>query len=280
GAVTIRSDWMIRITEVVDWALDEGMFVILNTHNDSAAEYPVDFIFPLKDTDVDQGLALFRAIWRQIAENFKFYPAELIFEGLNEPSETTNGVRDWDGCPEYYNNLNKYYQAFVDEVRATGENNAKRFLICNTYFGGGTAAQVNGLTLPADTAKDKLIVGFHSYNPSSLCLPDAQTTWDGDTEIFTGAMNLVYNKFGPKGVPAIISEFGIMNKDNMDTRTAWSEAFVREAKKRGMPCIWWDNGAAYGSPDEELLGFYDRDNDDFFFPELLDALKTGAGLTE
>lgn len=275
STVKIRDDWMARITQVVDWALDEGLYVIINTHHDSTSAQLVDFIFPLTNADVNQGLATFRAIWSQIARNFESYPAELIFEGLNEPSQNGN----WNGTQEYYNNLNKYYQAFVDEVRATGFNNAKRFLICNTYSGGGTNAQINGLTLPTDTVKNKLIVGFHSYNPSALCLTGTQTTWDGNVSIFKTSMDAVYNKFVSKGVPAIISEFGIMNKDNMDTRIAWTEAFVSAATQLKMPCIWWDDGVAYGDKDE-LLGFYDRDNNDFFFPELLDALKTGAGLTE
>jgi len=275
GAIKIRDDWMSRITQVVDWALDEGMYVIINTHHDSSSAHPESFIFPLTDTDVDQGLVRFRAIWSQIAENFKYYPAQLIFEGLNEPSQNGN----WNGTTEYYNNLNKYYQAFVDEVRATGVNNAKRFLICNTYSGGGTAAQINGLTLPKDSVKNKLIVGFHSYNPSALCLTGTQTTWDGNVSVFKTSMTLVYNKFVSKGVPAIISEFGIMNKDNIDTRIAWTSSFVSEATKLGMPCIWWDDGVAYGDKDE-LLGLYDRVNDTFFFPDLLDALKSAAGLTE
>jgi endoglucanase len=278
GTIKIRSDWMRRITEVVDWALDEGMFVLLNTHHDSSAHHGENFIFPLTDAQVDEGLARLRTIWRQIANNFKSYPAELIFQGLNEPSQTTDGSRDWTGKPEYYANLNKYYQAFVEEVRATGANNAKRFLVCNTYFGGGTAPQVNGLTLPTDTAKDKLIVGFHSYSPGNLCLVGSNTT-NWTVSDFKDGMDLIYDKFVSKGIPAMITEFGIMNKNNLDTRIAWAEAFTTEATKLKMPCIWWDDGEAYGDKPE-LLGFYDRYNDEFFFPELLEAVKRGAGLIE
>jgi len=255
------------------------MFVILNTHHDSSAHHFENFIFPLNDAGVDAGITRFRTVWNQIAENFKYYPAELIFQGMNEPSQTTNGNRDWNGNSEYYNNLNKYYAAFVEEVRATGVNNEKRFLICNTYFGGAAQAQVNGLTLPADTAKNKLIVGFHSYNPSSLCLAGSAVSWNGNVNTFADPMTLVYNKFVANGIPAIITEFGIMNKNNLPTRTAWAEAFAREAASRKMPVIWWDDGEAYGTK-EELLGFYDRYNDEFFFPELLDALKKGLGLNK
>jgi endoglucanase len=276
GTIKIRSDWMRRITEVVDWALDEGMFVLLNTHHDSTSQHTESFIFPLSNAEVNNGIARFRAIWSQIAANFKSYPPELIFQGLNEP---TNG--GWNGTTEYFNNLNKYYEAFVDEVRKTGGNNAKRFLVCNTYAGGGSSAHVNGLILPTtDTATDKLIVGFHSYQPSGLCLAGSTSTWNGSLSEAKSSMDLVYNKFVSKGVPAMITEFGIMNKNNMTVRKLWTETFVSEAKKLKMPCIWWDDGVVEIGVKPELLGFYDRFNDVYFWPELLEVFQREAGLIE
>jgi endoglucanase len=75
----------------------------------------------------------------------------------------------------------------------------------------------------------------------------------------------------------VIGEFGAMNKNNESTRAAWAEFYVNEARKRGMPCIWWDNGEITG--DGELFGLLNRSNNRFHYPQIVNALMRGAGVT-
>jgi endoglucanase len=266
---TILSDWMLRITVIADWAISNDMYVIINTHHDSGDN---GVIFRFLDTNVEASLVRFRQVWEQIAENFKWWDEKLIFEPLNEP-RTGN---DWTGNAENYNNINRHYQVFVDTVRASGENNEKRFLLFNTYAGSRSAAPMNGLVLPTDTATDKLIVSYHAYVPNGFCFDPAfgsTAAWsiDGrggrDATDITNPMDRFFEKFVEKGIPVIIGEFGAMNKNNAVVRGQWVEFYTKSAKERGMPVVWWDNATTTG--DGELFGLLNRRTNQFFYPEVL-----------
>ena len=115
----IREDWMARVIEVVDYAVANDMFIIINTHHD-------DSIFKLTDDDMEESKKALTIIWEQIAETFKDYNEKLFFEGLNEP-RTIGSPDEWrGGTPEERNNLNILNQVFVDTVRTSGGNNGCR----------------------------------------------------------------------------------------------------------------------------------------------------------
>ena len=86
---TIQDAWMSRVQEVVDYAYDEGLFVIIDVHHDdyiwitpNNAEYPEDS-------------EKLKAIWTQISERFKDYGDKLIFETMNEPRMTGHTYEWW-----------------------------------------------------------------------------------------------------------------------------------------------------------------------------------------
>lgn len=109
SSYNIREDWMIRVTEVVNWAVENDMYVIINTHHDES-------IFKFTNSGVERSLVAFRKIWMQIAAQFKNYNEKLIFEPLNEP-RTKGSDKEWQGgTSEEHKNLNKYYDAFIDVV--------------------------------------------------------------------------------------------------------------------------------------------------------------------
>jgi endoglucanase len=83
-----------------------------------------------------------------------------------------------------------------------------------------------------------------------------------------------FSKTLDKGIPVIIGEFGAMHKNNTDARAAWAKFYVNEAKKRGIPCFWWDNHGFEGNG--ELFGLLNRNNNTFPFPEVLSALMDGV----
>lgn len=56
-------------------------------------------------------------------------------------------------------------------------------------------------------------------------------------------------------------------------RAAWAEYYTKKAKEKGIPCIWWDNGAFAGSG--ELFGILDRRNLEWKYPEVVEALMKG-----
>ena len=277
----IRDDWMMRITQVVDWAINRGMYVIINTHHDSGYDHGP--IFSCQPSAVDQSLVRFKQIWKQIAENFKWYDEKLIFEPLNEPRSTSS----WTGTAEQWANLNKHYQVFVDTVRATGENNRSRFLLFNTYAASRSSGPMNALELPKDPAKGKHIAGYHAYVPDTFAFGGIPGTPRGDTVIWneaisgssvTAPMHDFYNKFVSQGIPVIIGETGATNKNNESERAAWAEFYVKSAKEMGMCVIVWDNNnftIPASGDNNELFGLLNRSTSKIAYPLYMEGLLKG-----
>nr|ADD82896.1 cellulase [uncultured bacterium] len=276
GNYAINSDFMNRVKEVVDYAVENNLYIILNTHHDEE-------IFKFMDKDMDESKKAFEAVWRQIAETFKDYDYKLVFEGLNEP-RTKGSDREWQGgTAEERKNLNEMHQIFVDTVRASGGNNGKRILMISTYAASVEPAAVNGLTLPVDTEENsgvnKFIVSVHSYSPYNFALNEgtgAVKAWSAsissDTRDITGWIDRVYTKFVSNGIPVIGGEFGALNRNNEDDRAAWAEFYVSEAGKRGIKCIWWDDGGNFR--------LFNRASRQFYFPKIHAALMRGAGVAK
>jgi endoglucanase len=273
----IRSDWMDRVTEVVNYAVNNDMYIVLNTHHDEG-------IFKFTNAAKTESLKAFRIIWEQIALNFKNYNEKLIFEGLNEP-RTKGSSAEWNGgTSEERSILNEYYEIFVDIVRKSGGNNDKRVLMVNTYAASANSTAVNGLNVPPDTAANKIIVSIHAYAPYNFALNQGSGSTDvwsisnsRDTSDIINALTPAYNKFVQNGIPVIMGEFGAVNRNNNDNaRAAWAEYYTSQASQRGIPCIIWDNGGFTGNG--ELFGFLNRSSNTFPFPGVLDALKRGAGV--
>jgi len=263
----IRADWMARVTEVVNYAVENDMYILLNTHHD-------EDVFKFTNAAKTASINAFKKIWGQIAGNFRNYNEKLIFEGLNEP-RTKGSAAEWNGgTAEERANLNEHYKVFVETVRACGGNNDKRFLILNTYGASGLAAAMNGLTLPADTAQNKIIASYHAYEPYDFALnkDSPVKTWSqsssSDTSPITERIDRAYTVFVSKGIPVIIGEFGALDKSNEPARAAWVEYYVNSAAQKGIKCFWWDDGGDFK--------LYNRRNNAFYFPQIKDAIIRGA----
>jgi len=279
--LNIREDWMARVKEVVGYAVANDMYIILNTHHD-------DVLFKLGDDELEESIKNLTRIWEQIATAFKEYDEKLAFEGLNEP-RTIGSPDEWrGGTEEERNNLNILNQVFVDTVRSTGGNNAKRVLLIPTYAASGNDIAQRGLVIPEDTAIDKLIVSIHYYEPWSFALRTGEgsvTTWDinnrDDTVVITRAIDLAYELFVSRGIPVIFGEMGAINRDNLEARVAWAEFYVSYAKSKDIPCFWWDNGSYWVLTRrewgwEQTFGLLDRVNIEIAHPDIVDALMRGS----
>jgi endoglucanase len=271
----IRTGWMDRVTEIVNYAADNDMYIVLNTHHDEG-------IFKFSNTQEAKSLEAFKIIWMQIAANFKNYDEKLIFEGLNEP-RTKDSAAEWSGgtLTEHII-LNKYYQLFVDTIRASGGNNGKRMLMVNTYAASAEQIAINALVVPKDTADKKIIVSIHAYAPYNFALNQgggAVKTWsknnDSDKSGVITPLDRAYNKFVSGGYPVIMGEFGAVDRDNKDARAEWAEYYVSYARSKGIPCFWWDNGL-YNRSNGEQFAILDRYDNTFPFPKIIAALMEGS----
>lgn len=262
----IHEIWMNRVQEVVDYAYNKGAYVILNMHHE-------DWHFPSEDNK-EAASATLEALWTQIAERFKDYDEHLIFEGLNEPRKKGT-VYEWNGGDmEGRAVVNHFMQVFVDAVRATGGNNIYRHLMVCGYAASSSTDALKSIELPKD---DKLIVSVHAYTPYNFALNTKGTDKFTDTYDIDKLMKDIQEIFLDKGVPVIIGEYGAMNKDNEAERVKWATYYLSEAKKIGVPCVWWDNNAYTG--DGENFGLFDRRNLTWPYPELLKAMQEATGAT-
>lgn len=253
----IDEKWMNRVEEIVNYGLDNDMFVIINSHHDN------DYYYPTKDHE-EKSVNYIEKIWTQIAERFKDYDQHLIFQSMNEPRLTGTQYEWWidynnQQCREAIEVINACNQKFLDVVRASGSRNSNRFLLCGVYCGSAYYSLEEPYKLPTDTVEGKLLISVHAYTPYNIAMNDDMNyrTFDQsckrDIDDF---MNKHYEKYGKNGVGVIIDEMGIINKSNPYDRQDWATYFVAKAKSFGMVCCWWDNG--HTDVGNESYGLFDR----------------------
>lgn len=261
---TINTPWLDRVQEVVDWAMERGMYVILNTHHDVYAQY----YYPTEEHYVTAEKYI-TTIWEQLAERFKDYDQHLIFESMNEPRPRGTSQEWWFNqndpfCVEVAECINKLNQAFVDTVRTAGGSNADRFLMVPAYCASPDAAcNTNYFHLPADTVENRLIVSAHAYTPYSFALEMPGTdsfdpvTNPGQYSEIVRFMNSLYKTYVANGVPVVLGEYGAMEKNgNLQDRTTYYAYYVAVASARNIPCVVWDNHVFSGNG--ERFGLLDR----------------------
>lgn len=250
----IQEPWLNRVQAVVDMALREGMYVILNAHHD--AWYTPD------PATLDSAVATLQAVWGQIADRFAAYGDHLLFESMNEPrligdpTEWTGGTLQAREC------VNRLNAAFVATVRAAGERNASRYLLLPAYAAGVQADSLAALSLPNDS---RLMVSAHLYAPYDFALNEAGTSqWssavDEDTREIRDAFDRLTRLFTSQGIPVVLTEFGAVDKHNEAARTAWASYVTDQAFAAHIPCVWWDT--SLWLPDDRA----------WRYPDLLTAL--------
>ncbi len=278
AAYTIDPAWMARVRQVVDYAVDSGLYVIINIHHDNEE----GFYFPDPRYRV-RSLAYVTRIWKQIALEFRNYDEKLVFELLNEP-RLTGYVNEWNwletdpALADAAGLIGEMEQAALDAIRATESNNASRFVMITPYVASPWAAFSGKFVIPEDSADDKLILSVHAYAPYPFAMEDPGVsvfTNAHKTEIdsFMGRLNAEFVTV--RDMPVIIGEYGATNKDNLSEREAWFSYYVGKAAEYGMCAILWDNGN-YQIPASgkfsELYGFYNRTSQSWYFPTILAAI--------
>ncbi|WP_427875516.1 cellulase family glycosylhydrolase [Flavobacterium sp. MMS24-S5] len=111
----IKVDWLNRVKEVVQYCVDNDMYVVVNIHWDGG--WLENNITEAKKVENN---AKQKAFWEQIATHLRGFDEHLLFASANEPA-----VEDAAQMAV----LNSYHQTFIDAVRSTGGKNATRVLV-------------------------------------------------------------------------------------------------------------------------------------------------------
>lgn len=277
----IDEDWLKRVKEVVDYAYNADLYVIINIHHDNI---PVDKFGYIPDYEnEEQALWYIEEIWSTVAPYFEEYDNHLIFEGLNEPRLTNDPSHEWNidvfnaHCKEAADVINKMNQIFVDTVRATGGNNGDRYLIVTGYCASPNGVDNALFKLPDDTVSGRLMVSLHAYVPYEFALSEDMTNRDFDpedkrlTESIAWVMRVAKLRLTTQGIPAVLDEFGCRDKNgNDEARIAYYKYYVNKCYENDMPCFVWDNGVTSGSG--EIFGIINRKDGSALNEAIVDAI--------
>ena len=283
---TISEAWINRVQEVVDYAIDDDMYVIINIHHDFSKEY----IYPSSEY-LEQSKSYVTDIWEQIAERFKDYDEHLIMESLNEPRLIGTDNEWWldikkEVCIDSVQCINELNQTFVEVVRASGGNNADRYLMVPGYAASLEGATNQYFALPEDIDgnQDKILVSVHAYTPYAFALQASGESGSVDsfsadridsTKDIDYLMDELYEKYIQNGTGVVIGEFGARDKNNnIQARTEFAAYYIKAARARGISCCWWDNNAFAG--DGENFGLFNRQEIAFSYPEILENLMANC----
>ena len=274
GDYTIDADYMDRVEEVVRYARKAGMYVIINDHWDGGWYG----MFGSESAET-RALAMeaYKGMWQQIAERFRDYSDYLIFESANEelggrfdensPLYCSDSVVTYLTDDERYALTNEINQTFVDVVRATGGNNATRFLLIAGYSTNIDQTCDDRFQMPKDTADSKLMVSVHYYDPWSYCGASSAasaTKWGkvSDYEYLDQQLAKM-TKFTEAGYGVVIGEYGALpGSDGLkDNTLAYHTAFLDACTKYNLTNCLWDCSGLYKRvsqtfADDDILAMY------------------------
>ncbi len=272
GDYTISPAYLDRVEEIVSWALDEGMFVILNDHWDGGWYGMFG-----SESPETRALAMeaYCGMWTQIAVRFEPYDHHLIFEGANEEIgarfDENSPLYCQDSTVSYLTESERYAlalrvnQAFVDTVRATGGSNADRFLLIPGYGTNIENTCKTAFVMPKDTVADRLLISVHCYTPWSYCNPDASaataTPWGTKSHFAELEQELkMMTKFTAQGIGVVIGEYGALPGSDGQMKTnavTYHRYFLDLCDYYDYCPVLWDTS-----------GFYVRRDLSFSDPEM------------
>lgn len=236
----IDKEWMDRVQQVVDYAYSQGMYVIINVHHDGGGDPKFGaWIIEESQKDYNTFLKKYKNIWKQIAERFKNYSDYLIFESMNEVGFDTLYNKN---KADAYNLINKINQDFVDIIRATGGNNAKRHLLIAGYYTDIERTCDSLYKMPDDKA-GRCILSVHYYTPWDFCTCDRKHTWGTNSEVrqMETLIGKMKKNFVDKGIPVIIGEYAASGSD-LSSCIFFIEKLNKLCSDYGIATFIWDNG--------------------------------------
>lgn len=252
------------LKKVIDYALDRGLYVVLNTHHERSfkANYS-------GSTAQDQKFA---NLWSDIATYFKDYPPQLIFEPMNEPQDAFGS---WGGSvgpddPLGFVRTRQIMQVSVDAIRSTGGGNAQRLIMIATNAHGNhmniDEVYPNRNALPGEGADPNLAIQVHTYDPWDFCGEDGQNSAFTGTGVLESSMRAVAAHGKMLGVPINYGEFGVGRRTRQSDRDtdvvrSFYRTIVAVARDEGMSATVWDDrgwfGLVSGSPQSGYTFLHD-----------------------
>ena len=285
----IKPEWLDRVKEVVQYCIDDSLYVILNIHWDGG----------WLDGNINAGAQASvnekqRAFWKQIALKLRDFDEHLMFASANEPpvDNTTQ-----------MNILLSYHQTFINTVRSTGGRNTYRVLVIQ-----GPSTDIDKTTtlmntLPTDPAANRMMVEVHYYGPWQFCGLTEDASWGnmfyywgkdyhsasdlsrncnwGEEDYVDAEFLKMKTKFVDKGIPVVLGEYGAIRRTSLtgdalaihlSSRAHWDKYITKQARTNGLLPFYWDEG----SLGNNGFGIINRQYNTIGDQPVLDSLLLGA----
>jgi len=321
--MTIDAQWMARVKEIISYCLNANLYVVINDHWDGGW---LEYDGFTDQVNVDEKKKQLAKLWTNIALELKEYDERVIFAGLNEPgvggkSPQAVGTKLDEKTQVFANRLLEYEQEFIDAVRATGGNNAHRVLVVQTPTTNIDIACSGtfDVTKLKDSAKDRLMVEVHFYDPYTFTMMGKDESWgkvnlywNGHAPSNTGdrtcntigynnqnvnadtyirnMMDKMKTNFVNQGYPVIIGEFGSNHRDvsnfsgrqdkHEESLQYWYNWVVSSALKAGLVPFVWDTNYQ-GFP---RMTVFNRANpavsDTYIYKGIMEGVENGKSAFE
>lgn len=173
----ITETWLDSVKTVVDYAIANQLYVVLNIHHEGEGGWFQEHITEAVDENVNTKM---KNYWTQIAKKFATYNEHLLFAGANEPG--SNLGDKWTA--DHVSTLMSYYQTFINAVRAVPGNETRTLIIQGLNTDIDKSVKNAPVTVfPTDTQTGYLMFEVHYYDPYQYTLMYQEQDWGADEKI-------------------------------------------------------------------------------------------------
>jgi endoglucanase len=231
---TIHPSFFDRVDWAVENALSRGLVLILDFHH---------FTDYMECATCERTRLLM--LWEQIADHYRAYPPELVYEVLNEPTNAVSAA-EWN-------------EALASALGVIRASNPERVVVVGPV-NWNAPGLLKTLELPEDDRR--IIAIFHYYNPFPFTHQGAEwadgsdawlgTTWSGTTaeqKAIRGEFLSAADWGRENNRPIFLGEFGAYEKADMTSRAHWTAFAAREAEALSFSWAYWEFCAGFGVYD-------------------------------
>ena len=230
STMAIDPNWLARVKEVVDWCLEENMYVVINSHHEEWYDRN-----PYYNKQAENN-AKISAMWTSIATYFRDYDERLIFAGTNEITDRNLVVQTFACSP--YHGLSGFTipQDKVEGRLSVEFHYYDPYEYCGncTYYYWGNAYKDMG-RIPANSTEQTI----------------------------TSLFDRITNTWMKKGLGVVMGEYGVSNhytendkQTQQENMQYYLKCVVSEARTHGFAAFAWDNNAFGNGP--ENFGIFRR----------------------
>jgi endoglucanase len=248
-----------QLQAAVDYALAQDLIVIINTHHEHWLKDNYD-----GSESFDNA---FYALWKGIAEKFKDYSPNLVFEILNEPEKAFG---DWSGPIRPTNPQALAFTRRINEngwkaIRETGGPNKTRVVMVGTNGQGNQsmlpAVYPTAASLPGSGQDRSLMITVHTYDPWDFCGQDGSNQNAPAIAAIKEPIRKVAAHSRQLGVPVNYGEFGVGRNRRPDERDTdlvrnYYQTVKTTALAEGMSVTPWDDQGWFGLTSRNVNGEY------------------------